>query len=206
MARVHGVIFDLGGVILDWNPRHLYRRLFSGDEAAMERFLAEVCTSAWNEELDRGLPFDEGVARLQRRHPQHAALVAAWRDRWGEMLAGEIAGAPELLLEVKAAGVPVYALSNWSAETWPQAERRFPILAHFDGVVISGREGLIKPDPAIYRLLLGRYNLAAGSCLFIDDSPRNVEGARRVGLAALRFESVPALRAELARRGVLPCA
>jgi 2-haloacid dehalogenase len=203
MPRVRSVIFDLGGVVLDWNPRHLYRRLFDGDEAAMERFLAQVCTSAWNEELDRGLPLDEGVARLQRRHPHHAELVAAWRDRWGEMIAGEIAGAAELLLEVKAAGLGVYALSNWSAETWPQALRRFPILGRFDGIVISGHEGLVKPDPAIYRLLLERYGLEADGCLFVDDSPRNVEGARRVGLDALRFESVSALREALARRGVL---
>ena len=129
MTSIRSVVFDLGGVLIDWDPRHLYRRIFRGDEAAMERFLAEVCTPEWNEEQDAGRSFAEGVALLQARHPEHRDRIAAFHLRWDEMLAGVIPGAAEILRDVKAAGNPVYALSNWSAETWPIAERRFEFLS-----------------------------------------------------------------------------
>ena len=192
MTSIRSVVFDLGGVLIDWDPRHLYRRIFRGDEAAMERFLAEVCTPEWNEEQDAGRSFAEGVALLQARHPEHRDRIAAFHLRWEEMLR-----------DVKAAGNPVYALSNWSAETWPIAERRFEFLSWFDGVVVSGRIGLRKPDPAIFQHLLERFGLEAEQTLFVDDSERNVEAARRLGFEALRFESAPQLRRELALRGVL---
>ncbi len=203
MSSIRSVVFDLGGVLIDWDPRHLYRRIFRGDEAAMERFLAEVCTPEWNEEQDAGRSFAEGVALLQARHPEHRDRIAAFHLRWDEMLAGVIPGAAEILRDVKAAGNPVYALSNWSAETWPIAERRFEFLSWFDGVVVSGRIGLRKPDPAIFQHLLERFGLEAERTLFVDDSERNVEAARRLGFEALRFESAPQLRRELDLRGVL---
>ena len=203
MTSIRSVVFDLGGVLIDWDPRHLYRRIFRGDEAAMERFLAEVCTPEWNEEQDAGRSFAEGVALLQARHPEHRDRIAAFHLRWEEMLAGVIPGATEILRDVKAAGNRIYALSNWSAETWPIAECRFEFLSWFDGVVVSGRIGLRKPDPAIFQHLLERFGLEAERTLFVDDSERNVEAARRLGFEALRFESAPQLRRELDLRGVL---
>ena len=203
MAPARSVVFDLGGVLIDWDPRHLYRRIFRGDEAAMERFLAEVGIFEWNEEQDGGRSFAEGVALLQARHPEHRERIAAFQLRWEEMLAGTIPGAIEILRDVKAAGNPVYALSNWSAETYPIAERRFAFLEWFDGVVVSGRIGLRKPDPAIFQHLLERFDLEAEHTLFVDDSERNVEAARKLGFEALRFESAPQLRRELVERGVL---
>ena len=203
MSSNRSVVFDLGGVLIDWDPRHLYRRIFRGDDAAMEHFLAEVCTVEWNEEQDAGRSFAEGVALLQARHPEHRDRIAAFHLRWEEMLAGVIPGAIEILRDVKAAGNPVYALSNWSAETYPVAERRFEFLSWFDGVVVSGRVGLRKPDPAIFRHLLECFGLEAERTLFVDDSERNVEAARRLGFEALRFESAPQLRRELTLRGVL---
>ncbi len=203
MTSIRSVVFDLGGVLIDWDPRHLYRQMFRGDETAMERFLAEVCTPEWNEEQDAGRSFAEGVALLQARHPEHRDRIAAFHLRWEEMLAGVIPGATEILRDVKAAGNRIYALSNWSAETWPIAECRFEFLSWFDGVVVSGRIGLCKPDPAIFQHLLERFGLEAERTLFVDDSERNVEAARRLGFEVLRFESAPRLRRELALRGVL---
>lgn len=203
MAPISAVVFDLGGVLVDWNPRHLYRKLFPGDEAGMEHFLANVCTPEWNEEQDAGRPFAEGIALLQERHPEHRELIAAYWERWDETCPGPIPGGPELLYEVKAAGQPVYALSNWSAETFPRVADRFPFLEVFDGLVISGRVGVKKPDPAIYRHLLEAYALEPGETLFIDDSARNVDAANDLGLRGLHFESSAQLRRALVASGVL---
>ena len=194
---MRAVVFDLGGVLVDWDPRHLYRKLFPGDETGMEHFLANVCTPDWNEQQDAGRGFAEATAVLQERHPEHAPLIAAFWDRWDEMCPGPVAGGPELLHEVKAAGYPVYALSNWSAETFPRVQHRFDFLTAFDGVVISGDIGIKKPDPAIYRHLIEAYALEPASTLFIDDSSRNVDAARAVGLQALCFESATQLREAL---------
>ena len=142
-------VFDLGGVLVDWNPRHLYRTLFAGDAAAMERFLAEVCTPAWNDEQDRGRPWAEACALLVRDHPDQRALIEAWPSRFDETIAGPISGTVDILAELRAGGVPLYALSNWSAETFPRARARFPFLDWFRGLVISGALGIAKPDHAI---------------------------------------------------------
>jgi len=203
VAPISAVVFDLGGVLIDWNPRHLYRRLFRDDEQAMEDFLQNVCTPSWNEMLDAGRSLDEGVSLLQERHPEHRELIAAYRDHWEEMIPGPIEGGPELLRELKETGVSVYALSNWSAETYPIAEKRFDFLGWFDDVVISGRLGIKKPDPAIFEYLLNRQNLRPDSTLFIDDSEVNVGAAERLGLATHHFRSIGALRSDLVRCGVL---
>jgi 2-haloacid dehalogenase len=196
-------VFDLGGVLVDWNPRYLYRRLFDGDEAAMERFLAEVCTPAWNDEQDRGRPFAEACALLVRDHPERRALIEAWPARFEETMAGPIAGTVDVLAELRARGVPLYALSNWSAETFPRARARFPFLEWFDGIVISGALRIAKPDPAIYRHLLEAYDLRAGELVFIDDAARNVEAAEALGIRAVRFTDAAALRADLVELGLL---
>jgi len=197
------VIFDLGGVLIDWNPRHLYRKLFRGDDEAMEHFLATVCTDEWNLMQDAGRPFAQAVAELQVAHPAHADLIDAYHSRWPEMLAGPIPGTVEILRELREDGVRLYALTNWSAETYPLAQSHFPFLDWFRGVVVSGHERVAKPDPRIFAILLERYGIEPGGAVYVDDNPRNVEAARTTGLHAIRFTSAAALRAELEALGVL---
>ncbi len=195
-------MFDLGGVLIDWDPRHLYRRLFD-DEAEMEAFLAEVATSAWNETQDAGRPWAEAVEALAAKHPEHRALIEAYHLRWPETLGGPIPGTAEILAELREAGVGLYALSNWSAETFPVARDRFPFLAWFDGVVISGDVGTIKPDARMFDALLERYAVDPAATLFIDDRADNVAAAARLGFRAIQFRDAEALRPELVRLGLL---
>ena len=197
------VVFDLGGVLIDWDPRHLYRKLLA-DEAAVEEFLATVCTPEWNAELDRGRPFAEGVAELVERHPEHAAAIAAYHERWPEMVAGDIPGTVEVLAELRAAGVPLYALTNWSAETFAITRGRFEFLEWFDGLLVSGEERVTKPDPAIFQLLLDRFGLDPTATVFVDDSEANVTAARRLGFDAIGFTGHEELRRELVARRLLP--
>jgi 2-haloacid dehalogenase len=204
-SRFDTVVFDLGGVLVDWNPRYLYRQLFD-DEAAMERFLAEVCTAHWNEQQDAGRPWREAIAALSAEHPRHAALIAAYRERWDEMLSGPIAASVAILDELRARGVPLYALTNWSHETFPLARQRFNFMEAFLGIVVSGEERLIKPDPAIFQRLLSRYGLDPARTVYIDDAPRNVEAAARLGMHALHFRDAATLRDELCRAGLLDAA
>jgi 2-haloacid dehalogenase len=196
-------VFDLGGVLVDWNPRYLYRTLFDGDDAAMERFLAEVCTPAWNDQQDRGRPFAEACALLVRDHPDKRALIEAWPSRYPETIAGPVVGTVEILAELRARTVPLYALSNWSAETFPHAQVRFPFLQWFRGIVLSGEVKMAKPDPAIYRHLFETYGLRAEDTVFIDDAPRNVEAAASLGMHAVQFTDASSLRASLVRLGLL---
>ena len=202
-ARPNAVVFDLGGVLIDWNPRYLYRQLFDGDDAAMERFLAEVTTPEWNLQQDAGRTWDEAVEALTRQHPEHAELIAAYRDRWTETLGEAIGPTVAVLAELRQAGVRLFALSNWSAETFPVARPRYPFLDWFEGIVISGEVGITKPDERVYRHLLDRFGLDAASTVFIDDSAANVRAAQEVGLIALRFEGGDALRTALAGLGLL---
>ncbi|HKQ02985.1 MAG TPA: HAD family phosphatase [Actinomycetes bacterium] len=199
---VKAVVFDLGGVLIDWDPRYLYRKLLD-DEAAVEEFLATVCTPAWNAEQDRGRPFAEGVAELVERHPAHAAAISAYHERWPEMLGGAVDGTVEILAELRAAGVPVYALTNWSAETFGVARERFEFLEWFDGVLVSGEERIIKPDPAIFRLLLDRFGLDPEATFYVDDSEPNVAAADRLGFDAVRFTTPAQLRRDLVARRLL---
>jgi 2-haloacid dehalogenase len=196
------VVFDLGGVLLEWNPRHLYRKLFA-DERAMEEFLARVCTTEWNERQDAGRPFAEAVAELAPAHPDKLHLINAWHERFGEMIPDAIHGTVEILRELKSRSVPVYALSNWSAETFPSQRERFAFLAWFDGIVVSGHEGCMKPDERIFRILLERYGLAADETVFIDDNPKNARAASALGIHGIHFQSPDKLRRELTALGVL---
>ena len=201
-AAIDAVVFDLGGVLIDWNPRHLYRKLFE-DEAKMERFLSEVCSPVWNVTLDAGMSFDEGIAELLRRHPDEAHLIRAWKERWEEMLGGAIEGAVALLDELHAAGMPLYALTNWSAETFPIGRRHFPFLERFRDIVVSGQEKIVKPDPRIFELLVRRTGVAPERTVFIDDAERNVAAAARLGFRAVRFTDPESLRASLTALGAL---
>jgi 2-haloacid dehalogenase len=202
LVPVKAVVFDLGGVLIDWDPRYLYRKLLD-DEAAVEEFLATVCTPEWNAEQDRGRPFAEGVAELVERHPVHAAAITAFHERWPEMLGGAVGSSVEVLAELRAAGVPVYALTNWSAETFGIARERFEFLEWFDGVLVSGEERMIKPDPAIFRLLLDRFGLDPAATFYVDDSEPNVDAAGRLGFDAVRFTTPAQLRRDLEARGLL---
>jgi 2-haloacid dehalogenase len=191
------VVFDLGGVLIDWNPRHLYRKLFAGDEAAMESFLATVCTPAWNECQDAGRSFTDAVAALLPRHADKLDLIEAFGRRFDEMIAGAIDGTVDVLADLRRAGVPRYALTNWSAETFPPQRGRFAFLSWFDGIVVSGEEGAIKPDPRIFRILLDRYRIVPREAVFIDDNPANAAAATALGLHGIHFRSPEDLRREL---------
>ncbi len=197
------VIFDLGGVLIDWNPRYLYRKLFPGDEAGMEQFLGTVCTPHWNERQDAGRPFAEAEDELLALHPDKEHLIRAWRLRFSETIQGAIEGTVEVLTDLKARGTPLYALTNWSGETYPTQLPRFPFLGWFKGTVVSGDEKLIKPDPRIFRLLLDRYGLAAKDCVFIDDNPKNAAAAQALGIHGIHFRDPAALRADLRALGLL---
>ncbi len=196
-ARKHNaVIFDLGGVLIDWNPRYLYRKLID-DEPEMEAFLTVVCTPEWNEQQDAGRTVADAVAEATARHPDRAELIAAYYERFDEMMSGAIEGTVQVLAELRRNGTPCFALSNWAAETFSHAERRFAFLDWFDDIVVSGRERLKKPDPAIFSLALRRFGVEAGEAAYIDDAPPNVTAAARIGLHAIQFVGADALRREL---------
>ncbi len=195
------VVFDVGNVLLRWDPRNLYRKIFD-DEARMEWFLSTICTTEWNVEQDRGRDWEEAVALLVARHPDHETSIRAFHDRWHETVSGVIEENVALLQHLRQAGVPTYCITNFSGPKFVEAQKRFPFLASFDGVIVSGDERLLKPDPAIYELLLNRYGLEAGDCIFIDDSAANVEGARKVGMHAIHYREPLDLSAELRRHGI----
>jgi 2-haloacid dehalogenase len=196
------VVFDLGNVLIDWNPRYLFRKLYAGDDAKMEHFLSEICSSEWNECQDAGRSWHEGVAEAVARHPDHAHMIRAYHERWEEMLGQAIEESVAILDEIRRAGIRVLALTNWSHETFPVALDRFDFLHWFEGIVVSGQEKLIKPDPAIFRLLLSRYHIEAKRAVFIDDNLRNVTAAEQVGMRALHFTGPAKLRADLKELGL----
>jgi 2-haloacid dehalogenase len=196
MTKPTKVVFDIGNVLLRWDPRNLYRRIFD-DEKQMEWFLAHVCTTDWNVEQDRGRDWDEAVALLVKDHPKHATQIRAFHERWDETVSGVFEDHVALLLRLRDAGVPNYCITNFSGPKFVLAQERFPFLSGFDGIIVSGDERLLKPDPAIYHLLLDRYGLKAGDCVFIDDSMANVEAARAVGMHAIHCVEPIDLAAEL---------
>lgn len=192
-AEAEAVVFDIGGVLLDWDPRHLYRKLFD-DEDAMNRFLAEVCTLDWHAAHDLGVPYETSCAALAAGHPEHAELIWAWGRRSEEMIAGPIAGTVRILRELKDAGVPCYALTNMEPYAYPLRLERFDFLRWFDGTVVSGFEGVAKPDTEIFRRMLARFDLEPAGTVMIDDSARNLTAARSLGMQTVEFQSVDHLR------------
>jgi 2-haloacid dehalogenase len=201
--RPTAVVFDLGGVLVDWNPRYLYRRLFA-EEAEMERFLAEVTTQAWNLEQDRGRPFADGIASLVRDHPDQAELIEAYWRRWPEMLGEPHHETVDILAALRATGIRLLALTNWSAETYPFAPPRYPFLGWFEAVIVSGDVKLVKPDPAIFQLLVDRHGLEPSRTVLIDDTIANVRAAEALGFRGISFAGAPALRRDLVAMGLLP--
>ncbi|WP_267220549.1 HAD family hydrolase [Dyella silvae] len=200
--RVDTVIFDLGNVLIGWNPRRLYRQLFD-DEAEMEWFLREVCSSAWNEQQDAGRSWAEGTALLRAQFPEHAVLIDAYHLRWEETLLGPIEESVALLAALRERGVRLLALTNWSQETFPVAMQRYAFLQWFEGIVVSGDEKLIKPDPRIYQRLLDRYGVDPATALYIDDSARNVAAAEALGMHGWWFRDPAGLSERLQQLGLL---
>jgi 2-haloacid dehalogenase len=194
---IEAALFDLGKVLLDWDPRYLYARFFEGDNEALERFATTVVGTAWIHEMDAGKPIAQAVAERQRIHPEHAALLGMWHKGWPAMLRGEIEGTAGVLRELKARGLRLYALTNFSAETWPVALERCPTLALFEDVVVSAHVGLIKPDPRIFAHAIRRCRLRPPHTVFVDDLPVNVAAAADAGMHALHFCSPARLREEL---------
>jgi 2-haloacid dehalogenase len=197
------IIFDFGGVLIDWNPRYLYRKLFDNDAEAMERFLDEIGFVEWNLEQDRGRPFAVAVEVLTERFPHHADLIKAYDERWEESIGGVIEPTVKLLGALKQAGFTLYGLSNWSAETFRRIRHRQTFWDWFEAIVLSGEVQLVKPDPRIYAIMLEKINRPAAECLFIDDSEANIAVAEQLGFKTIRFESPEQLERELNRLGLL---
>ncbi len=197
---IKAIIFDLGGVLLDWNPLALYQKHFPNlSDAEIRAFFEEVNFSAWNLEQDRGRPFDEGVADLSARFPHRAALIRAYHEHWPDCIGGSIDGTVRILERFSGNGLKMIGLTNFSSEKLALTRPKFPFFRHFDDVIVSSEVKLIKPDPAIYRLTLERINCQAGECVFVDDSLPNIEMARRLGLHAIHFRSPEQLQVELER-------
>jgi 2-haloacid dehalogenase len=200
---VNTVVFDLGGVLVDWDPRYLLRKLMPGREAEVETLLADVLNHAWNLERDKGDSWHAAMEQLKLEYPQWADIFDLYTERWPETLRGSHEDTVAILRELKHRGTTLYALSNWSAEMFPHAEAKYDWLGLFDGVIVSGRVGMIKPDRDIFDLLLETYDLEAGDVFFIDDNVPNVLAARSYGIHAHQFEGADALRAELEAEGLL---
>lgn len=201
MTAVTNVVFDIGNVLIRWDPKLLYSRLIP-DTAERDWFLTEVCSSDWNLEMDRGLPFAQSIAERTARHPEWASEIRAWDLHWHEMVPGAIDGTVAILEALREAGVPTWAITNFSTEKFAECLERFPFLRGFRDTVVSAHEKLVKPDPAIYRILLDRNDLDPATCLFVDDNPDNVVGARSVGMKAVAFTSPARFAADLAAHGI----
>jgi len=193
----------LGGVLIDWNPRHLYRKIFKTEEE-MEWFLQHVCTNDWNEKQDGGRSFEEATSELLIKFPEHENPIRAWYNRWEETVNGSIAGTVEILSQIRESKkFRLYALTNWSEQTFPWALKNFDFLHWFEGIVVSGHEKTRKPFPEFYQILLDRYKIDPAKSIFIDDVPRNILGGQAVGIAGVHFQSPSQLKLELRKLGVL---
>lgn len=197
MSSINTVIFDLGGVLIDWNPRYLYRKIFKTEEE-INWFLENVCTPEWNDQQDAGRSFEEATEELVTKFPEHELAIRAWYGRWNETISGRIHETVALLKEIKESKkYKLYALTNWSAETFPWALDNFEFLHWFEGIVVSGVEKSRKPFPEFYKILFDRYQINPAQAVFIDDNLKNVEGAMRLGLPTIHFQSAEQVRLEL---------
>jgi 2-haloacid dehalogenase len=196
MPTIRSIIFDFGGVLLDWNPHNLYRRFFQSENET-DQFLSEINFPDWNLEQDKGRPFSQGVSELSAKFPQYSHLIRAYHEYWEESIVGPINGSVDILRRLKKARYYIYGLSNWSAETFPIAYNKFDFFKLFDGIVISGEVKIAKPDPAIFEILLKRAKQSAFECLFIDDSASNIHAAQKLGFNTIQFKSPIQLESEL---------
>jgi 2-haloacid dehalogenase len=198
---VDTVVFDLGNVLIDWDPRHLYRTVFETEER-MEQFLQDICSPDWIRQSDAGKPMAECVAELSERHPHEADNISLFESRWHEMMREGIGGTLDLLRKLKAQGTPLFVLSNWSADTWPRAVKQFDFLDLFDGLVISGLEGVAKPDPEVYRRLEG-HGVVLERAAFIDDRPENIHAANDLGMTGILYTDPESLATRLSELKLL---
>ncbi|HLO17266.1 MAG TPA: HAD family phosphatase [Anaerolineales bacterium] len=188
-SAIKAIIFDFGNVLLEWNPRYIYKRYFPDDPEGMERFFKEINFSDWNLQLDKGLPFAEGVAVLSREFPHYSRLIQAFHEHWIDSVGGPVTGTVDILKRLKQAGYPLYGLSNWSAETFPHMRRKHNFFDLLDDIVISGEVGHVKPDPEIFQILLNKIGTPAQECLFIDDALPNIQQAQKMGFMTIHFQS-----------------
>jgi 2-haloacid dehalogenase len=201
--KIDAIIFDLGGVLIDWNPSYVFDKLFD-DEERKKHFFENICTSDWNEKQDAGRPLKEATEELVAEHPDWKEYIEAYYGRWEEMLGGPIQGTVEIFRQLKKANrYKIYALTNWSGELFPIALERYDFLHWFDGRVVSGDEKMRKPFPEFYQLILDRFQLTPHKTLFIDDNLRNVQAAKDIGLKTIAFRSPEQLKDELIQAGIL---
>ena len=200
---INTIIFDLGGVLIDWNPRYLYRKIFKTEEE-INWFLENICTPEWNDQQDAGRSFIEATENLVAQYPVHEPAIRAWYDRWQETIKGPVPGTVEILTSLRnSKRYKLYALTNWSAETFPWALEKFDFLHWFEGIVVSGREKTRKPHSEFYQILLDRYSIDPHRSLFIDDSLKNIQAAHNMNIKGIHFQGADLLRTELGKMGVL---
>ncbi len=195
------IIFDFGGVLIDWDPHRLLDKYFGSREKA-DWFIANVCTGEWNAQMDAGKPFSQGIKELSSVYPEWATEIQVYFDRWIEMIGGEVPGMLEIMKELKQKGYKMYGLTNWSAETFCQVRNKYEVFDQLDGMLVSGEEKMLKPDPAFFQLLIDRFGLNKEECLFIDDNQPNVAGAIAFGIPAIRFKDATSLKEELKSLGI----
>jgi 2-haloacid dehalogenase len=194
------IVFDLGGVLIDWNPRNMYRKYLNDQQ--MDYLLTEVCTMKWNALMDAGLSFEEGAKQLIEKFPEHAAMIKKYGEEWPEMIGGAKAETVSILEELYKQNYPLYALTNWSMETFPPVLKRFDFFRYFNGIVVSAEEKVVKPEEKLYQILLERYSLDPHECIFIDDNYDNIVAAEQLGMLAFHFKDAGQLREDL--QSVLP--
>ena len=202
-SAIKAIVFDFGGVLLDWNPRYLYQNYFPEQPQAMESFLAEIDFYKWNDQQDQGRLFAEGISELSAQFPHYTHLIQAYFDHWEASIKGPIGESVNILRELKEHGYPLYGLSNWSTETFPRAAHEYPFFDLFDDVILSGAVKLNKPDPAIFNLLLKKTSFAAPQCVLIDDSRSNIDTAKKLGFITIHFTSPEQIQADLRRLNLL---
>lgn len=201
MARTRAVLWDFGHTLVDWEPRRVYRTLLDTDDA-VEAFLGGVCTLAWHGQHDRGVSMAENRRALIEKHPDKAELITAWDTRWADMFDGWIDGMDAIVAALEAIGVPQYGLTNLPAEKWPHIQETYPEIARFKDVIVSGVEGVVKPDPRIYEITAQRLPFAPADVLFLDDRPDNIEAAINAGFKGHVFDGAPGAIAALRAHGL----
>ncbi len=199
--KIKNIVFDFGGVLVDWNPRYLYEKYFD-DKEQMESFLNNVCTPEWNQQQDAGKSLAEATKELQQKFPTHKEMIRLFYDKWEVMLKSEIPENVKVLYHLKTK-YRLFGLTNWSGETFPIAHKRFPFFKELEGIVVSGDEKLIKPDKEIYLRLLDRYQLKADESIFIDDNPANIDAAEEIGFITIHFGKNTKLEEKLKQINIL---